>query len=168
METIFSYLNEFTPTSLSITAKEIRDGIVNKINAKKFMIANQWVKRIKEFANKSKVTREKMEIWAECGLAHFQMGDPYLCIESLKQALSNCAPGSHEQAILHWMLGEAQLKEETLHFDAFKTWELALEELNALAVVADRRNKIPERDWYRIAFRNLEAALRTRAAFEVT
>ena len=127
------------------------------------MEAVQLLDKMKIYANMSRFTREKVEIFIECGLAYYQMVDPDQSKESILIALANCSPGSHEQAILHWMLGEVQWGISTDQFSAMKTWEIALEELDTLATQADHDNLPATRDWYRTTRDLLEAVLRERA-----
>jgi hypothetical protein len=163
MEDIYSCLNEFTPSEMSIPALMMRNALISKISSGDNLAAYQVVEKLKSYGSTCKFTREKVEIFTECGLAYFRMGSPYQAMETIRIALANCSPGSHEQAILHWMAGEAEWNVNTERFSAMKTWEIAIEDLNSLATQADYENRISSRDWYRDTRDQLEAVLMQRA-----
>ena len=148
---------------MSISALKIRDALIRKISTGKIEEAELLVERMKTYASSCKITREKVEILTECGLAYFQMGNLDQSIKTLIVTLANSSPGSHEQAILHWMLGEVQWNVTSEQFSAMKTWEIAKEELDILATQADYDNLPSTRDWYRNTSDHVETVLRQRA-----
>jgi tetratricopeptide (TPR) repeat protein len=162
LEEIFGWLNCMTPSSMTVSSSAIRDQLAARIQTRSFITAYQIIEHFKKIGLQSIMTLERAEIWAECGLAFFEMGNPFEAIEAFKQSLANCPPGSHSQAIVRWMLGEVQWHIDSEHDTAIRNWEKTLEELSVLEQQADYKNRIPDRDWYRDRMDELHGRLNNR------
>ncbi|MFB5621122.1 MAG: hypothetical protein ACE5RC_08350 [Nitrosopumilus sp.] len=148
---VFVWLNLFYPSKLVSPIKDIRDQIAEKINSNNISSAIEAYQALEylKFLEGDRIdTFERGEIWAECGLLFYQLGNPFEAQTSLLKALENYPPGSHEYAVVCWMLGIVQWSLENKHGDAMKNWNLAIERFDQLKIQAEytRQNSLVV--WY--------------------
>jgi tetratricopeptide (TPR) repeat protein len=157
---VFPWLNEFDPSVLSLTATLLRDQIIVHIEKRQYVSAYQVIESFKQYESCRIETYERAEIWAECGLAFYQMGNPFEAIESLKQALAAYPPKTHEHAVTQWMLGAVQWHVQAEHVQAMINWQQAYEEFDQLKIQADKNHQKTRRAWYEQKLEVFEQAIR--------
>ena len=151
----YKWLNIFEPSSLSLPAAILRDQILNDIRDKKYMPAYQAIEQLKSYESSRILTRERAEIWIECGLGFFYIGDPDEAMEALKRAIALDA-SMHAEAVAHCMLSAIQWQFVSKRSEALLNWKTAIEKLGQLADLADKENWTDRRDWYRLKIKDLE------------
>lgn len=130
MNVIFSWLNEFQGSSLTRPDAILVEVIRVKITEARFFEAYQAIEYLKSFVNNRENANERGEIWVECGMAYYDMGNSIEAINSLKSAEKEYPPESHEHAVVRWMLGTIQWYFEKDKPEAIKNWKWAIEEFS--------------------------------------
>jgi len=162
---VFTWLNLFDGSKLVSPIIEIRDQIIEKINnndVKNSFEAYQALEYIKLFEGDRIDTFERGEIWAECGLSFYRLGNPFEAQSSLLKALENYPPGSHEYAVIGWLLGIIQWSLENKHSDAMKNWKRAIENFGQLKIQAEFDRQRFKVDWYSERIGEMDENLREK------
>jgi len=162
---VFTWLNLFDASRLVSPILEIRDQVIGKINNNDIsssIEAYQALEYLKIFEGDRIDTFERGEIWAECGLSFYQLGNPFESQSSLLKALENYPPGSHEYAVTCWMIGIVQWLLENRHSDAMMNWKRAIENFRQLKDQAEFDRQRSKVDWYSERISEMEESLRER------
>lgn len=159
---IFSWLSEFQASSLTRPDTVVRDVIRQKITEGRFFEAYQAIEYLKLYETNRENAFERGEIWVECGLAYYDMGNSIDAINSLKKAEKEFPPTSHEHAVVLWMLGTIQWYFENDNAEAIKNWKLAMEEFSLLENQAELCRRATEKSWYSARINEMEESLREK------
>jgi tetratricopeptide (TPR) repeat protein len=158
-EEAFTWLNEFSPSHLSIVARGIKQLALEKLNRSQFTSAYQFIGELQKLSKGSSDYLEVPEIMVECGLLEYEMGNLEGAIKLVDQAVSNYNPGSHQQAVVQWMLGALLWQTPAKISQATTSWEQAISGFSDLAVKAGHSGHLTLRDWYQEKTRYMLKAL---------
>ena len=147
---VFVWLNLFYPSK------------INNNNISSSIEAYQALEYLKLLEGDRIDTFERGEIWAECGLLFYQLGNPFEAQTSLLKALENYPPRSHEYAVVWWMLGIVQWSLENKHSDAIRNWTLAIENFDQLKIQAEYSRQNSLVIWYETRIDEMEESLREK------
>jgi tetratricopeptide (TPR) repeat protein len=156
---VFSWLNEFQGSGLTRPDTILRDIIRQKITERRFFEAYQVIGSLKSYENNRINSFERGEIWVECGLAFYEMGNSTEAIKSLERAKSEYPPESHAHAVVRWMLGTMQWFFEKNNAEAIKNCKRAIEEFRILEEKAEQERRVREKDWYSDRIIEMEESL---------
>jgi len=162
MNVVFSWLNEFQGSSLTRPDTILIEVIRQKISEARFFEAYQAIEYLKELENNREKAFERGEIWVECGMVYYDMGNSIEAIKSLKCAEKEYPPESHEHAVVRWMLGTVQWFFEKDNPEAIKNWKWAIEEFRSLERVAEQDRRIREKNWYAERITEMDEGLREK------
>jgi len=168
MENVFAWLNEFQGSSLTGPDIILRDAISQKISQGRFFEAYQAIEFLKTYENNRENAFERGEIWLECGLAYYDMGNSIEAIKSLKMAEKEFPPASHEHAVTRWMLGTVQWSFESDNAEAMVNLKEAIEEFRSLEKMSEQDRRVREKDWYADRIEDMEENLRERISEKFT
>jgi len=132
-EEAYRWLNEFSPSHLSVIAKGIRQLALEKLNRSQFTSAYQFIGELLKLSKGSSDYLEVPEILLECGLIEYEMGNLEGAIHLLNQAASSYNPDSHQQAVARWMLGAFLWQAPAKISQATTSWEGAISSFSDLA-----------------------------------
>ena len=166
-EEIYTWLNRFReePTSLSASSRQLENRITENISQQRYSDVYALMRDIQQLNQWSTVLYERAEVFFECGLAAYQMGNLGLAIELLKKAVLDFSPGlghNHKQVIARCMLGAIKWLHADLRNQAAVDWRRCIEEFKELMVQTDYANNQVLRQWYAERIALLEAALSER------
>lgn len=155
-------MNEFQGSSLTRPDTILLEVIRQKIAEARFFEVYQAIEYLKSFENNRENAYERGEIWVECCMAYYDMGNSIEAIKSLKNAEKEYPPTSHEHAVTRWMLGNVQWYFETDNVEAMVNWKEAIEEFRLLERISEQDRRIREKDWYGERINDMEDSLRER------
>lgn len=166
-EEIYTWLNWFReePTSLRPSSRQLESFITENIRQQRYSDVYALMREIQQFNQWSIVLYERAEVFFECGLAAYQMGNPGLAIELLKKAVLDFSPGlghNHKQVVARCMLGAVEWLCPELRSQAAMSWRRCIEEFTDLMAQSDYANHQGGRQWYTERIALLEAALSER------
>jgi tetratricopeptide (TPR) repeat protein len=166
-EEIYTWLNWFADdaTSLSLSSGQLVRSIVDNIRRLRYSEVYPLIRDIQQINRWSTVIYERAEVFFECGLAAYQIGNLDLAIELLQRAMLDFAPGignNHKQVVARCMLGAVEWLKPDNRNQASTGWRRCIEEFRELMLRADQRNDQQTRQWYADRIALLEAALSER------
>ena len=159
IDEIYGWFNIFEPSSLSFPAAILRDKVTQYVRDGRNMQASQALEHLNSYELSSLLTRERSEIWVECGLSFYHISDLDEAIESLKRAVI-VNTSLHEKAVALLMLVVIQWQFVSKRSEALSNWKSAIDQFGQLKEQADKANQIRRREWYRSKIKILEDDLR--------
>lgn len=145
---VFRWLNRFEGSKLTSLDRILLDLVKQKITEGKFSDADRVIEYLKSYQKTREDAFEKGEIWVECGLAYYDIGDPFKVVKSLKMAKKEFTASSHKRAVACWMLGTIQWDIENDNAEALINWKWAIEDFDLLEKIAEQDRRVKERNWY--------------------
>lgn len=166
-EKIYTWLNTFpdNPTSLTASSRQLADSIAENIRQRRYPDVYALIRDIQQINRWSTIIYERAEVFFECGLAAYQLGNLDFAIELLKRAVLEFAPGigdNHKQVVACCMLGAVEWLKPDTRNQAAVDWRRCIEEFGELMLQTDQRNDQGRRPWYADRIALLEAALSER------
>ena len=166
-EEIYTWLNQFPeePAGLTAGSRQLENLITENIHQQRYSDVYALMSDIQQLNQGSTVLYEQAEVFFECGLAAYQMGNLGLAIELLKKTVQNFSPGlghNHKQVVARCMLGAVEWLHPGLRNQAAMSWRRCMEEFRELKVQTDYANNQARRQWYAERIDLLEAALSER------
>jgi tetratricopeptide (TPR) repeat protein len=160
---VYGWLKKFSGSLLDTPATTLRDQVIYYIKCRKYTQAHQTIKYLdavaEELANELRKPVDAGDIWAEIGLAFYQMGNLFESEKFWEKAVTSYPPESHEHAVVRWLLGSAQWLVETKNVDAMKNWKGAIREFENLIEESEKKNEISKKDWYSSRIDEMEESL---------
>lgn len=157
---MFQWLFEFHGSRLSNSAVQIRDHL-------HLMVANHTADQAKDdidalidITRHSVDCQETGEAFAWCGMAEWQMGKQMSSLYYFRAALSQYLPGSHEYAVLTWVLGLAEIAIPQMKSKAIVTLERGIQRMERLQIQSVEENDHHKRDWYALTHQAMRRVLR--------
>ena len=158
LDNAYGWLNQFQGSSLSRTEMILRDIIFNKVSSNDNKEAHKKIKILLSYDSDSQNQFQSGEIWLECGMAIYKMGNLFEANEYFEKAVNQFPPESHEHAVALWMLGSVQWEIEKSP-DASRNWEKAIDEFRILEKKAGENRRMSEKNWYELKIKDLEASI---------
>jgi len=166
-EEAFGWLNQFEPSHLTRTPRELQAIIEKRLSEIDFMnedAQNTWViyQLMYKLIDETRVSTDFMETaeaYVECGAAAYWMGHVGEAMRYLEMGINQYHPGTHQQAVAKWLLGIVQWDLEGYDDLARRNWQEAIETFEGSALNAQHRNRTDEANWYRENLRIMYDAL---------
>ena len=166
-EEIYTWLNYFPSAdpSLSPSSRQLENLMAENIRQQRYPDVYALMRDIQQINQWSTGIYERAEVFFECGLAAYQMGNLGFATELLRKAVVDFSPGignNHKQVVARCMLGAVEWLHPDLRSQAVIDWRRCLEEFRNLMLQADYANNQDGRQWYAERITLLEAALLER------
>ncbi|MEW6029921.1 MAG: hypothetical protein ACOYZ8_07760 [Chloroflexota bacterium] len=150
-EEIYTWLNRFEESKLSPPSRQVVEAVQEKIRQRAYPDVYAMIRDLQEVNKWSKEDYERAEVFLECGLTAYQMGNIPAAIELLKRAVVDFSPGignKHKQVVARCMLGAVEWMDSTKHNQATIDWRRCVDEFEELRSWADKANEQQRKKWY--------------------
>ncbi len=159
-EEAYTWLNQFDSIDLDSSIVKIRNRMVDDFKEKKFDQVTQQMVVIQRIAFSARDYLIYPQVLVDCALIAYQMDNQKEeTSRLLKQALLGFSPGSHQHAVVRWMLGLVQWPDKSKVEQAVANWQQSREIFLELAMNEDRLNRQDRRRWYRRTCQVMRLAL---------
>jgi tetratricopeptide (TPR) repeat protein len=158
-ESLYSWLNHFKPTNLSLDIRKYTEKLIANINIGDIPLAYEIGRNLASLSTNRIDALETAEVWGIIGFATQHKRYTRQAIDFYKRGISAYPSWSHKQAVIRWMLGIAlfDLPDE-IHY-AVKNWTDAIETFENLRIQAERKDDLNAKIWYETNIKVMKKAL---------
>jgi tetratricopeptide (TPR) repeat protein len=161
-EEAYTDLDAHEPSHIGKIPNQFVELISQRIEKRKYAAAYQLMHEMLDLARNSEDFVETGEVYIECALAAYQMGNAFEALQYLRRAVAIFTPRSHHQAVARWMLGIVQWQVPPERQNALRSWEEAIENFQELQLQSDHHNQQERVGWYKQRVEVMKIALNNR------
>lgn len=158
---VFTWLNLFEGSMISPGAIHVRELMNERIHRRDMVAGYDQLNQLKKMA-KIASFEESAEIFIECGLGAFMLGNPPEAAQCISRAMELFHPNTHRKFVARWMLGAVQWYCTESRQKALHAWEECISEIQLLTEDAEYRDRQNVKHWYEEKVETLDWALRDR------
>jgi tetratricopeptide (TPR) repeat protein len=158
---VFTWLNLFEGSMISPGAVHVRELMIDRIHRRDMVTGYDLLNRLKKMA-KTAAFEESAEIFMECGLGAFMLGNPPEASQYISHAVELFHQHTHRKFVARWMLGAVQWYCRETRQKALHAWEECISEMDRLIQEAEYRDHQNVKRWYEEKVETLDWALRDR------
>lgn len=158
----YSWLNLFEPGMLPPSAHHLNNRLLERLERHDSTRGYDLVAELNRMAMRTNQHIEKAEIWVECGLGVFLLGNAEESARFISQAIELFPEHTHKKFVTRWMLGSVLWYSKASYQRAYETWQYCIDEIDYLIQMANYKDSTNIKQWYIEMTEILDAALRDR------